>query len=237
MQHGCSGLPTRETRWAAPRMRRTIWPVVLVAVVATLLAGCGDERSADAPATSASVAAVIKPPADRFFAAPRDGLVATARRHKIGITVSAAVGLPDATAQAAALESLAGGHAACFVLNPIDRTNLVQSLPAIPGDAPIIVVDTPIDRAAATALGVQITAYIGTDNVAAGRLAAEAMTRFVRPGAHVALVTGIPGDAASPARTLGFTRGARGRFDRRGARGRQARDAGGDRRPVSLHDG
>jgi ribose transport system substrate-binding protein len=55
-------------------------------------------------------------------------------------------------------------------------------------------------------------AWIGTDDFAAGRLAADAMARFVRPGGRVAIVAGIPGDAGSAARTQGFIHGARGRF-------------------------
>jgi ABC-type sugar transport system substrate-binding protein len=62
-------------------------------------------------------------------------------------------------------------------------------------------------------VGVKIATYIGTDNVAAGRLAADAMASFVDRGARVAVIAGIPGDASSGARIEGFGQAARGRFD------------------------
>jgi ribose transport system substrate-binding protein len=74
-------------------------------------------------------------------------------------------------------------------------------------------IDSPVDTTAAKAVGVAITSYIGTDNVAAGRLAADAMARFVARAATVAVIAGIPGDATSEARTRGFIAGARGRFE------------------------
>ena len=184
-----------------------------MAVTAALVSACGDDRSAQPEPRSGSVAAVLEPLADPFFATMRDGLVAAAREGALPISVEAAVGLEDTAGQASALQSLAEQRAACYVLDPIDQTNLVQSLPAIPSGTPIVNVESPIDREAAKAVGARITAYIGTDDVAAGRLAADGMARLVPGGARVAVVTGIPGDAGSIARTKGFMEGARGRFE------------------------
>jgi ABC-type sugar transport system substrate-binding protein len=178
-----------------------------------LVSGCGDDRSAKTDARSGKVAAVLKPLDDPFFATMRDGLVAAAHNRRLPISVEAAVGLQDTAGQAAALASLADERAACYVLNPIDPTNLVQSLPAIGGGTPIVNVESPINRAAAKAVGSRITAYIGTDNVAAGRLAADAMADLVPRGARVVVIAGIPGDAGSSARVQGFMEGARGRFE------------------------
>jgi ribose transport system substrate-binding protein len=143
----------------------------------------------------------------------RDGLLAGARQHGVRIAVQAAVGLQDTAGQASALESLTSGQAACYVVNPINETNLIQPLAQVPGGTPIVNIDSPVDRQAAKAVGVGITTYIGTDNVAAGRLAAAAMARFVPRDSSVAVIAGIPGDASSGARTEGFIEGARGRFD------------------------
>jgi ABC-type sugar transport system substrate-binding protein len=159
------------------------------------------------------VAAVIKGLDNPFFVTMRDGLVAAARQHGVRIAVHAAVGLQDTAGQASALESLTSGQAGCYVVNPINETNLIQPLAQIPGGTPIVNIDSPVDRQAAKAVGVGITTYIGTDNVAAGRLAAAAMARFVPRGSSVAVIAGIPGDASSGARTAGFIEGARGRFD------------------------
>jgi ABC-type sugar transport system substrate-binding protein len=181
-------------------------------LLAVLVVGCGDSKSSGGSSRRASVASVIKGLDNPFFATMRDGLVATARRHDAHITVAAATGLQDTAGQASTLESLATQPAGCYVVNPIDATNLVQPLAHVPSGMPIVNIDSPVDTTAAKAVGVAITSYIGTDNVAAGRLAAGAMARFVPRGARVAVIGGIPGDATSAARTKGFISGARGRF-------------------------
>jgi ribose transport system substrate-binding protein len=103
-------------------------------------------------------------------------------------------------------------QAGCYLVNPISSANLIPSLAHVPKGTPIVNIDSPVDAAAAGAAGVHIKSYIGTDNVAAGKLAADAMARFVGPGDRVAVISGIPGDATSGARTRGFRQGTRGRF-------------------------
>ena len=49
-------------------------------------------------------------------------------------------------------------------------------------------------------MGVRITTYIGTDNEAGGRLAADTVAGLVAAGARVALITGLPGEASSAGR-------------------------------------
>jgi ribose transport system substrate-binding protein len=156
---------------------------------------------------------VIKGLENPFFVTMRDGLVAAARQHGVRITVQTAVGLQGTAGQASALESLTSAQAGCYVVNPINGTNLIQPLGHVPPGTPIVNIDSPVDGRAAKAVGVGITTYIGTDNVAAGRLAAAAMARFVPRGSSVAVIAGIPGDASSGARTAGFLQGARGRFN------------------------
>jgi ABC-type sugar transport system substrate-binding protein len=184
----------------------------LVCLLAVFAVGCGGESSAPDNG-STRVAAVIKGLDNPFFATMRDGLNATAAHHGTRLGVDAAAGLQDTAGQAAALESRAAERAGCYVVNPINGTNLVEPLAHVAHGTPIVNIDSPVDRQAAKAIGVGITTYIGTDNIAAGRAAAEAMDRFVGPGARVAVITGIPGDVSSADRTTGFTLGARGRFE------------------------
>jgi ABC-type sugar transport system substrate-binding protein len=181
----------------------------LPALLAALVLSCGNDDTTQ----NAGVAAVIKGVENPFFVAMNDGLVATARAHDTRLRVATAASLQDTVGQAAKLDSLAAEHVSCYVVNPINRTNLVQALAHIPEGTPIVNIDSPVGRQPAEAVGVEITTYIGTDNVAAGRLGAEAMARFVERGARVAVIAGIPGDASSGDRTEGFSQGARGRFD------------------------
>jgi ABC-type sugar transport system substrate-binding protein len=205
------GLPT-PPRWRRAKhgSNRLAPRILALGALALVVTSCGGHRSSS---ESENVAAVIKPLDNPFFATMRDGLVSTARRQGTRISVQAAADLQDTAGQASDLESLADDRAACYIVNPIDETNLVSSLGDIAAGTPIVNIDSPVDRAAAKAVGVQITTYIGTDNVLAGRMAADAMAVRVPDGARVAVIAGIPGDAGSAARTQGFMQGARGRFE------------------------
>jgi ribose transport system substrate-binding protein len=156
---------------------------------------------------------VIKGLDNPFFVAMNDGLLEAARRRNVRLRPAAAAGLQDTAGQASALESLAADRAACYVVNPINQTNLIGALAHIRAGTPIVNIDSPVGKKPAEAVGVKITAYIGTDNIAAGRLGADAMAALVHRGARVAVVAGIPGDVSSGDRTAGFKQGARGRFD------------------------
>jgi ABC-type sugar transport system substrate-binding protein len=190
-------------------IRGAVLPALLAGLLAVSAVACGGEETK----RDASVAAVIKGVENPFFAAMSDGLVQTARRHGAPLSLATAAGLQDNAGQASSLESLATDRAGCYVVNPITRTNLIQALSHIPSGTPIINIDSPVGTSAAEAVGVKITSYIGTDNVAAGRLGAEAMAPLVGRGARVAVIGGIPGDASSGDRTEGFKQGARGHFD------------------------
>ena len=181
-------------------------------VLATFGIGCGGGTSPEPDADDRRLAAVIKGVENPFFATMRDGLESTARHHDTPLRVDAAAGLQDTAGQATTLESLASERASCYVVNPITPTNLIGPLDHLPQETPIVNIDSPIDRQAADAVGVAITTYVGTDNVAAGDAAADAMAGLVDRGARVAVITGIPGDVGSGDRTQGFKAGARGRF-------------------------
>src|SRR3954469_12396096 len=188
---------------------------VLVAGLLALfvLGSCGGDDRPDGDAEGARLAAVIKALDNPFFVTMHSGLVGTARRNGARLRVAAASsGLQDTAGQASELESLAADDPGCYVVNPINPTNLVAALARVPDDTPIVDVDSVIGADAAKALGVEITTYIGTDNRAGGRLGADAMATLVGRGGGVAVITGIPGDVGSGLRADGFREGNRGRF-------------------------
>lgn len=196
---------TRGAAWLAP----------LAGVLAAFALGCGDsDDRSDVDVRNVRLAAVIKGLDNPFFVTLREGLVATARRHDAQLRVAAApAGLQDTAGQASELESLAAGSPACYVVNPINQTNLIRALARVAEKAPIVNVDSVVAKEPAEAVGVDITTYIGTDNVAAGRLGADEMAALVSSGAQVAVIAGIPGDTGSGLRAEGFKQGARGRFE------------------------
>jgi ABC-type sugar transport system substrate-binding protein len=182
----------------------------LAGLLAAFAVGCGEPDPA--PERDGSVAVVIKGLENPFFETLSEGVVATAREHHVRLRLDAAAGLQDTDGQATTLESLVRGRASCYVVNPISPTNLLEPLAHLPEGTPIVNIDSPLDARAANAVGVTVTTYIGTDNVAAGEVGARAMASFVDRGAHVAVIAGIPGDAGSGARVRGFKAGAVERF-------------------------
>jgi len=188
---------------------------LLAGSLATLVVACGGggERS-DIDVRDVRLAAVIKGLDNPYFVTMRDGLVATARREDARLEVSAAqIGLQDTAGQASELEGLAAADPGCYVVNPINSANLVGALARVADDTPIVNIDSVIGKDAASAVGVDITAYIGTDNRAGGKLGADAMAELVDAGGRVAVITGIPGDLGSGQRADGFRHGNRGRFE------------------------
>ena len=185
---------------------------LLALAVLALVASCGGEpgRSERGPT---QVGVVIKGLDNPYFAAMKQGVQAVARARRADVSVGAATGLEDTAGQASKLEALIGQGLDCYVVNPISQSNLVRALSHVPEGAPIVNIDSPVGADLARALGIEISTYIGTDNEAAGELAADTMARFVDRGASVGVIGGISGDATSAARIDGFRRGARDRFE------------------------
>jgi ABC-type sugar transport system substrate-binding protein len=188
---------------------------ILVAFVLALgaAAGCGDEDSGARDSGGERLGVVIKGLDNPFFAAMQEGVLAAAHDQRATVRLSAASGLKDTAGQASKLEALIAEELDCYVVNPISQSNLAQALSHVPQGTPIVNIDSPIGGDEARALGIDISTYIGTDNEAAGGLAADTMADLVSRGASVGVIGGISGDATSAARIDGFRASARGRFD------------------------
>lgn len=183
-----------------------------LALAALLLgvAGCGGGGGAavGSDTEEGSVAAVIKGLDNPFFGAMNDGIQDQAGDRGASVEVQAAQSLDDTTGQADRLTTLAGQGHDCFIVNPISETNLVQALAEVAArDVPVVNIDLPIAGAAAEQVGADIATYIGTDNVAAGRLAGEFIDETLGGEGSVALIGGIEGDPTSQARLDGFQEG------------------------------
>jgi ABC-type sugar transport system substrate-binding protein len=198
---------------------RSLRLILVVAVVALGAVGCGDDsgggdESGARNGNGDRVGVVIKGLDNPFFAAMQQGVQAAAAADgKADVRLRAAAGLEDTAGQASKLEALVAQGLDCYVVNPINQINLVRALSHVPEGTPIVNIDSPVGADEARALGIEISTYIGTDNRAAGELAADTMAGLVGRGAGVGVIGGISGDATSVARIEGFSVGARGRFD------------------------
>src|SRR4051794_17864836 len=185
--------------------------VLALLVACTIVTGCGGGSSV-AKRQSTSIVAVIKGLDNPFFATMRKGLVAAADREHVQLDVDAAADVNDAAGQAARLRSHQGDNSSCYIVSPINATNLIAPLSSLGRGTTIVNIDLPIARSQASVLHVHVTTFIATDNRAAGIAAAEAMAAFVPRAGRIAVLTGPSGDANSQARIAGFRRGSRGRF-------------------------
>jgi ribose transport system substrate-binding protein len=166
-----------------------------------------------ANAEGEKVAAVIKGLDNPFFQTMQKGIEDKAKELGVSLTVQAAQNMGDATGQADRLSALALQDFSCYIVNPISVSNLVQALvPVGQKNVPIINIDSQVDTEQAKAAGFAVTTYVGTDNVAAGRLAGEEMLKLVPAGSKVALVAGIVGDLGSNARIKGFQEATAGKL-------------------------
>jgi ribose transport system substrate-binding protein len=114
----------------------------------------------------------------------------------------------DLADQASQVRALVAARNDCYAVAPITATTLVPALRGV--RRPIVVINSPIDPVAARRARVRISTYIGTDDVAAGRLAGAQMASLLRGRGEVALLGGWAGNVNSSLRLGGFERGIRG---------------------------
>jgi ABC-type sugar transport system substrate-binding protein len=190
-----------------------IWPIATTAVSAVFLAGCGvgaepaPVRAAGAEPAPVRMGVVLNSLDNPFWVAIYAGASAHARRLEVRATVRSVATNADLAGQAAQVRALVADRKDCYVVGPITATNLVTALRGV--RRPIVVINSPIDPAAAKRARVRIRTYIGTDDFAAGRLAGAQMASLLRGAGEVALLGGWADNVNSGLRLGGFERGIR----------------------------
>ncbi|MGH7119761.1 MAG: substrate-binding domain-containing protein [Acetobacteraceae bacterium] len=190
--------------------------VIFAASAAALVIAVGGSLSSVAATTSTTVSIgfALKPINNPYFSTMGQGASAAASKLGVHLTTEDAANLADATGQANALTALIAHGYSCYLVNPVDATNLVQPLiEAERQHRRIVNIDLPVSPSAAKAAGVHIQSYIGTDNVAAGELAANQLEKMLPAGSKVAVIGGFASDPTSQARIKGFEKGAAGKLD------------------------
>jgi ABC-type sugar transport system substrate-binding protein len=164
--------------------------------------------TAAAGATTAPVrvGVVLKGLDNPFFVAMYEGARAEAGRRDVVASFRAAADIEDTAGQAArARELVRTGRSDCYVVNPINGTNVVPAFRGV--RTPVVNVDSRLDLPAARRAGMRVVTYIGTDDAAAGELASTSMIKALRGRGEVALLAGDRSSLNSTLRLRGFTRG------------------------------
>ena len=192
-------------------MHKLLTAGIASTALALTLAGCGEDPQAGGGGgdSASSYAAVIKGLDNPFFQQMEQGIDAQAKDSDVDVEVQAASSITDTSGQADRLNAMAQQDFGCYVVNPISGTNLIQGLAQIAAQGtPVVNIDSPVEDDAADKAGLKVSTYIGTDNVEAGKMGGEEMTKALGGQGKVALIGGISGDVTSNARLDGFKQGA-----------------------------
>ncbi len=180
------------------------WPIAVAAFSAVLLFG-GVAAAKPAPVRIGVVLNALDNP---FFVTIFEGVRVETNRRGARASIRAAASNADLAGQAAHVRSLVGAKNDCYVVNPITSTNLVSALRGV--TRPIVNLDSPIDQTAAKRARLPIRTYIGTNDVAAGKVAGSKMASLLKAGGRVALIGGLADNVNSALRLKGFERGIQG---------------------------
>ena len=148
-------------------------------LAAALLAGCG---STPAVSVQHSVALVAKSTQTEFWLSVFAGARAAAAEYNLKLTVTGPETEEDYVAQNAMVEQAVADGAEALVFSAIDFTNNASTIDAAAAaGVKVVAIDSNVDSDA-------VSAYIGTDNHAAGRMAAEAALDRVEGELRVGIV-------------------------------------------------
>jgi ribose transport system substrate-binding protein len=165
--------------------------------------------SAASPVAAAPLPTVGKAPAGKkiglalstlnnpFFVSLRDGAQKAA--DQAGVQLVVADGANDSARQADEIANFITQQLSVMLVNPTDSDAVIPSVQKA-NDAKIPVI--ALDRASN---GGALASFIASNNVVAGRDAAQLLLEAVPQGAKVAMLVGVPGASAARDRGQGFT--------------------------------
>ena len=191
-------------------MRKPVMKLVTLAVVsAVLLAACSSGASSDKASGSGagskggsanvSIGLALSTLNNPFFVSLREGAQAAADAAGVKLIVTDA--RDDATQQANQIQNFQTQQLAGVIINPVD------SDAAGPIVAPLIQAKTPVVAVDRAVNGAQVNSFVASDNVAGGKLAAQALAKAIGEKGKVVVLQGVAGTSASRDRGQGFTEG------------------------------
>lgn len=209
------------------KMMRAIASLALVALAALVLAACGSSDDDDSSTSSGSATsgasttgggeaasgerarksyriALITNEESSFYITLNAGAQAEAER--LGVEVDwQAPRTPDLPSQTATLQSVLARRPDGVLMTAVDRTGMVAPIRQLQSqDIPVIMLDSDVaDRSVRMA-------FIGTNNEAAGRLAAETMDGLLDGRGKVAYEGYVPGIESVDQREAGWRAGLAG---------------------------
>ncbi|MEU0357704.1 ABC transporter permease/substrate-binding protein [Streptomyces cyaneofuscatus] len=134
-----------------------------------------------------------------FFVQMKDGAQAEAKKAGIDLTVTDAQN--DASQQANQLQNFTSSGFSSIIVNPVDSDAVGPGVrSANKADIPVIAADRGVNKADAATL-------VASDNVAGGKLAADALADKLGGKGSIVILQGTAGTSASRERGAGFAEG------------------------------
>ena len=175
-------------------MRRNRLLALWAALALLCLWGCGPE---EAPGARRSVALITKSTDSEFFLAVFAGARAAATEYNLELTISGPETEEDYETQNKMIAQAVEDGAEVIVFSAIDYERNAASIDeAAKAGVGIVSIDSGVGSD-------QVSTYIGTDNYAAGRMAAQAALEGVEGALHVGIVTYNEGTANGQERVRG----------------------------------
>ena len=181
----------------------------LAAATALTLAACGSDNgngdgdtgggNGDAGGSDYSIGLAVSTLNNPFFVALRDGAQAAADEAGVELVVTDA--RDDATQQADQVANFQTQQLDAVLINPVDSDAAGPIVsPLVAADIPVIAVDRAVE-------GAEVDAFVASDNVEGGRLAAQALAEAIGEEGQVIVLQGVAGTSASRERGQGFDEG------------------------------
>ena len=160
----------------------------LVLVLALLLLLCGCEADTAVPARR-SVALIVKSTDSEFFLSVFAGARAAATEYNIELTINGPETEEDYAAQNRMIAEAVEAGVDAIVFSAIDYEQNAAAIDAAALEGiRIVSIDSGVGSGA-------VTTYIGTDNYAAGRMAAQAVLERMEGPLHVGIINYDEGTA------------------------------------------
>ena len=161
-------------------MRPSKRAALALVLILALLAGCGSASAVTA--RQHSVALVAKSTETEFWLSVFAGAQAAAAEYNLKLTVTGPDTEEDYESQNAMVEQAVADGAEALVFSAIDFSNNASAIDAAAAaGVKIVAIDSNVDSTA-------VSTYIGTDNYAAGRMAAQAALDRVEGELRVGIV-------------------------------------------------
>ncbi len=124
------------------------------------------------------------------------------------IRIQAPAQFTDIEQQVAIIENAVTLRSPAICLVAADSKGVIPALKkAQDANIPVILIDNTIDPAMAESFKVKVAAYVGSDNLLGGQLAAAFIGKKLGGKGAVAILEGVPGSDVANARKRGFEKG------------------------------